>query len=229
MTWMVRITGHRHDLMDWREALKLPFDPSIEVVELPEGDNRVEEAYLVNWSQFQQCADANEVREISVPLIRQLNGLMAALSQTRPVEFNEVVHRQTDGKLLRHRFIVAETVTFRMRGGAATLTVTGQEVAPPQPSQAQRAFQRAPDNVTAAIEHFARADNWHDLYKSFEALENHVGSRTKIRALGVSKADIDNFAMSAQLARHHESPPPNRVISLAEGQQFVASLIRACL
>lgn len=214
--------------MDWRDALKPPFDPAIEVVGLPIDNYDVEEAYLLQWSQLEQCTNPGEAREISIPLIRQLNGVMATLHRSKPVECNEIVERHDDGRLLRHRFMIAEAGQIRIRGSAVGIAIGGHE-APPQPSIAQQALLRPTDNITAAFEHMGRADNWHDLYKAFEAVEDHVGSRANLTRLGVSVAEVANFALNAQLVRHHESQQPNRIMSLTEGRQFVASIIRACL
>ena len=226
---MVRIIGHDFDLSDWQDNLKAPFDPSVEVVQLPGENGNLIDAYLLTSLQFSSCSVHGEVRELAIPLVRQLNGLMAAFCGSSEVQFSEVIRRQPDGTLQRNYTLIVQPGRYRMRGSAVQLTVSGQ-IQQPTRSAAQNAMANIGNNLATALEHFNRADNWHDLYKAFEAIEDHVGGRDAMANFGVTRSEINNFAASAQLIRHHNSTARPRIrLNFDEGRQFVARLIRACL
>jgi hypothetical protein len=226
---MVRIIGHDFDLRDWQDNLKVPFDPFVEVVQLPGGNGNLIDAYVLTSTQFSTCNDHGEVRELAIPLLRQLNGLMAAFYGSSEVQFSEVILRKPDGTLQRNYFLVAQAGSYRLRGSAVQLIVSGQ-VQQAIPSAAQNALSKLNNNLAAALEHFNRADNWHDLYKAFEAIGLHVGGRDAMLTFGVTRREIDNFALSAQQIRHHRpGARPRNTLNLEEGRQLVARLIRACL
>jgi hypothetical protein len=174
------------------------------------------------------CKASNEVRDTAIPLVRILNALMAVHNQTKTVEFSIVVEQQSDGNFKRHFYMKAEAGEYRIRGSAVGLSIGGA-ARQPKKTFVQDALGLASGNLLEALEHFSRADNWHDLYKAFEAITAHWGGRPAIQAHGFSRRDIDDFAMSAQPARHHKATStPSHILSLAEGQQFVRKLLRAC-
>ena len=166
MTWMVRIVGDDFDLRDWQDNLKAPFDPFVEVVQLPGENGNSIDAYVLTSTQFSACSDYGEVRELAIPLLRQLNGLMAAFCESREVQLGEVILRKPDGTLQRHFSAFVRGATIRIRGSAVAMTLSGQRQQP-LPSVTQNAMLRLNNNLAAALEHFNRADNWHDLFKAF--------------------------------------------------------------
>lgn len=228
MQWAVKLEGHEFDLDDWKTSLRPPFDPTVEIADLPDSTDGTTKAYLLKARAFGPCTTKAEVRELAIPLMRSLNALAAIHNGTRPLRFNTIVEVLPDGTFRRHLLMQARGGSIRVHGRAA-FTIGGTPL-PPQESFVQRAHVAAVGNVRAALEHFERADNWHDLYKAFEAIEDHVGGRDNLRALGVTRRDITDFAMSAQLARHHRpNGVPSRVFTLSEGRGFVSKLIRTCL
>ena len=65
MTWMVRIIGHDFALRDWHDNLKAPFDPFVEVVQLPGENGNLIDAYVLASTQFSACIDHRKVRELA--------------------------------------------------------------------------------------------------------------------------------------------------------------------
>lgn len=229
MTWGVALEGHEFDLEDWKDCLCAPFDPSVQVVDLPDSSGATTKTYLLSSTEFAPCTEAREVREIAIPLIRKLNALLAVHRGSDTVRLSAVVQQRSDGSY--HRFGFAElSATLRGIRLRATGTLSGGKPLPPQPSFVQKALTTKQTDLLAALEHYSRADNWYDLYKAFEAIEDHVGHRSQISTLGVSGRAVSDFGMSAEIARHHKpSGKPKRVLTFAEGRQFVAFLLRACL
>lgn len=228
MKWAVKLDGHDFDLKDWKAFLPAPFDPHVEMVDLPDATGGTTKAYLLKARGFDPCTTTQEVREVAIPMMRILNALAAVYSGTSLVRFDTVVQVMPDGTFRRHLSIQASGGMMRMRG-SAVVVATGSRSFTPQETFVQKANTAATGDLRAALEHFERADNWHDLYKAFEAIEDHVGDRDKMRMLGVTRRDINDFALSAQLARHHRpNGVPSRVLTLSEGREFVAKLIRAC-
>jgi hypothetical protein len=221
--WAVELVGRELDLGDWKQSLLPPFEPYVEVVDLP-----IRKGYLLNSTKFLPCREAREVRECAIPIIRILDGLMQAYKNTGKVTSGAIVEATADGSYRRHVFAEVN-ITEDDDRVSATGVLSGSVPQPAKPSFAQTGLGLAKNQLEAALDYYSRADNWYDLYKAFEALENHVGGKQKIKSLGVIKRNVDDFAMSAQQVRHHESKhKPSRVFNLREGRQFVASIIRAC-
>lgn len=224
MRWAIKLDGHLFDLADWKAFLQAPSDPYVEIIDLPGGGHD----YLLRSQSFEHCTTTAGVREIAIPLVRRLNALAAVHNSTGALKFDTIVEILPDGTIRRHVSMQVQAGMLRFHGSGVAVAIGGP---PPQPQQSfvQKALAMATGDLLGALEHFERANNWHDLYKAFEALTRHVGRRDKLKMLGATQRDIDDFAMSAQIARHHKpSGIPLRVFTLAEGRDFVRRLIRAC-
>jgi hypothetical protein len=231
MTWFIALGGPKPDLEDWEDCLRAPFDPNVRVVHLPDGKGGTTATYVLNAPEFASCAEASEVREIAIPLIRRLNSLVAVHMGSDPVRLSAVLQQQPDGTYRSHTFGELNTTLGRIKM-KATGTLSGGKPAPPQPSLVQRALTSKHSEFLDALEHYSRANNWHDLYKVFEAISEYVSGRQRIpRSLGVASREVSDFYKSAQIARHHKyrGEPPTHLFSLTEGRQFIAFLLRACM
>lgn len=226
MTWGVLLEGHAYDLDDWKNSLKAPFDPHVIVVDISGVDADAKDHVLLA-DAFCDCTNADEVRTAAVPLVRQLNALMAILNKSHPLMFHTIVKLNADGTFHTSRYLSPPLVENRSHVYAPT--VTGGVAREPEPSFPQQAIGKSIPNLNDALDHFSRADNWHDLYKAFEAIEDHVGGRPKLTQYGAARADVVDFAMTANVMRHHKGPPPARTLNLEEGRQFIAALLRRLL
>jgi hypothetical protein len=126
--WGVELHGHPHDLADWEQALKLPFDPWV---------HRQEDEFVLRWSGFSGLQTVNEVRQSAAMLMDELNGAMAVVHSTRPVRSKGITEFRSDGG--RNKF--AEIEEFRVRGRAVAEGVAlgpdGQVRPPPPPQQSE--------------------------------------------------------------------------------------------
>src|ERR1700733_308070 len=129
--WGAALHGHDFDLQDWREMLKPPFDPWVEV--------HGSETVLLSAS-LDDLTSASEVRDRVVAQIDRLNGVMFVMRQSQPLKFSGVVELAPDGKM--HRTVFAEGGAFgRSRVGAIGVAIgpdgKPKPEPPPKPSEAQ--------------------------------------------------------------------------------------------
>jgi len=113
--WGAVVRGHDYDLQDWREMLKPPFDPWVEV--------HGSETVLLSAS-LDDLTSASEVSFRVVAHIDRLNGAMLVMRQSQPLQFSSVVEFAQDGALHRTVFLVGRRQKARNRVQAA-IVVTG--------------------------------------------------------------------------------------------------------
>lgn len=224
--WYVQITGHPFDLDAWRRALNEPFDPI--ALEAPNGDT------LVRSSEFQHLENAEEVRERGKMLVARLNGVMKLFDSVRPVSPGGVVRVDDEGK--QHTTMFAEGATFEMRtsvvGVAVVLDKDGNPVppSPPQPSAPQKwnELAEATDDLSDLLDHFGRADNWYDIYKTIEFAEVLAGGGEAdlLRLANGERARWKNLKRNANYYRHAKADPPREVLTLREAQPLLSQLVR---
>src|SRR5262249_10460355 len=135
--WGAVLRGHDFDLADWRDALKSPYDPW---VELHEPDT------ILCSASFDEMTSADEVRSSAVSVIERLNGAMAVYNGNRPVRFGGVAEILAGGQVNRTIFVEMIGVEARARV-AAVAVVLGPDGKPkeeqPRPSQVQNWAVRA--------------------------------------------------------------------------------------
>lgn len=220
MNWGITLRGRKSDLDHWRDMLRSPFEPFVELVEQDGG-----QFYVLSSDKFQYCANEDEVMEASIPLLRKLNALAEIERNCGPVDVLTVAKRDASGRIVRQ---IAAAVG-RAQGRSFVFGVAapgGIKVSPPQPSFAQVALANASDELSEALEHFSRASNWYDLYKTFEAIENICGDRSTIPArCKVAKGDVTTCARNINFHRHHRPDPIETVWSLNRTKHFVGRLL----
>ena len=90
--WGAVLRGHDFDLPDWREMLKSPFDPWVEV----HGSDAV-----LRSASLDGLTSASEVRDRVVAHIDRLNGVMFVVRHGQPLQFSGVVEfTRPDGKCI---------------------------------------------------------------------------------------------------------------------------------
>lgn len=233
--WGAVVRGHQFDLDDWGDALKLPFDPWVEV----HGSDT-----LLRSKSLDGLSSATEVRDRAVTHIERLNGAMTASRQSQPLQFGGVVEFAADGKL--HQTVFAEGAVFgrsKVRGVALVLGPDGNpKPSPPaMPSEVQNWAVLADndDLLEDALIYFGRASEtnqahaptyWFDIYKALESLILRFGpSEAEFFALNwASSAEIDRLKRTANWARHarRKFDPPPRPASAQEARDLMAQLLR---
>jgi len=103
---------------------------------------------------------------------------------------------------------------------------------PPQPSDAQKWLQLAEKNdlIAELLDHFGRADNWYDIYKTIEVAEKVVsGERALQGVMGSAAQDLKDMRTSANSHRHFDGHKPAKPFSLSESKSLLAQVVRAAL
>jgi len=202
------------DLKDWGEDLPPPFDSSVAV--LSDKDNPTVHVRVLRSTSFDTCTSAFDVRAIAIPLVRTLSGLIGVRREAMPVAFDGLIQLMDDGSWKRYTLGEANQM-MRSPKTRATASVGGDNSssAPATPSYAQLTIQGLSDDLRAALSYYDMADNWYDLYKSYEAVLSHLNPRNEARAkdklqkLGLTYHELRGLKGSAQHHRHHETDAPN--------------------
>lgn len=132
------------------------------------------------------------------------------------------------------------TAHFRIRGGDLTVRVIGADgrvkEAPPAESDAQRwnALAACNDDVSDLLDHFGRADNWYEIYKTIEFCGIVIGRGQKRmhslwRALRDLGKEAEALYTSANYYRHARTHRPNKLHSLAEAKPILDAVVRRTL
>lgn len=236
MGWGVGLEGHEFDLLDWRDALKPPFDPWVEAVTL--GD---QELYLLRSADL-DATTFDEVFDRGRVLVSRINGAMALERGSEPLQTNSVIEIRADGTISRHYRIAVGTARGRSRASAVSVTISRDGVPlpapPPQPSSVQRwqqaAEASAPDDEAAKkradlvadlLVYLGKCDNWFDVYKAIEAAEKLAGSEhTLLRLAGSDRPAIKDAKTTANYYRHARSTSkPTVSIKQARQGAFIAA------
>ena len=207
--WGGVLRGHDFDLQDWREMLKPPFDPWIEV----HGSDVV-----LRSESLDGLTSASEVRDRAVAHIDRLNGAMFVMKQSQPLQFSGVVEFAPDGKM--HRTVFVESGAFgrsRSRRNSSDDRTRRQAEAraPPKPSEAQAwaAIADRDDLLEDALIYFGRVSVpdpvrhpptlWFDIYKALECIMGRFGGKSAFIALGwAPREDVKRLKQTANWARH---------------------------
>jgi hypothetical protein len=220
--WGAILRGERTELESWKNHLKEPFDPWLEV----HGDDIVLRS---QW--FDESAVAEEVRERALMHIQKLNGAIALYERATSVRFGGLIG--PDGR--RHNFAEMRAVetgdTIQM-----VFEVSAPDGQPifekPRPSRVQNWIQLTDDDdlLRDALIYFGTATNWYDIYKTLECLISRFGSEKDFLALEwVPRAEVELLKKTANtIFRHarHKYDPPKEPMSLERARELIADLLR---
>jgi hypothetical protein len=233
--WGAVVRGHDYDLQDWREMLKPPFDPWVEV----HGNDTV-----LRSASLDDLTSASEVRDRVVAHIDRLNGVMFVMRQSQPLTFSGVVEFAPDGKL--HRTLFAEFGAYgRSRMGVIGVAIgpdgKPKPEPPPKPSEAQTwaAIADGDDLLEDALIYFGRvsasdpgqhpATFWFDIFKALECLMHRSGGETPFIALDwAPRDDVRLLKQTANWARHarRKFPEPSPATTEQEAMDLMSRLLR---
>jgi hypothetical protein len=233
--WGVELRGHSFDLEDWEDDLKPPFDPS--VVALPNQNTPDVLIRVLQSTSFEACTSPSDVREIAVPLVRTLSGLIGVRRGAMPVTIGTVLEFRADGSWNSYAFIEGAHLVGRSKARGVGVVVIGgvpQEPAPPTASYAQSLIEDLSDDLRSALRYYDMADNWYDLYKSYEAVLSHLNPRNdaramdKLKKLGFTHQELKGLKGSPQHYRHHKTDAP-LVFNLNEAKALTRRILDAVL
>ena len=225
--WRVLLAGDKLDLSTWRQLYWWCPDPRLEI----EGEGGDAKLYLRS-SRFANLIDRDEVLDAAEHIVDLMNGCAMLAYDGRRVAISKIA-AVFDGGEDKEYPPQRRPAFLHLRAGVPSRKDGGP---PAEPSHSQsvllRSLSRAPTKMLDALVHFSRADNWFDLWKTFEVVEHDLSRRGKpqgremMRDLGwATKADIDRFALTAQHYRHAEVSPPSRVMSFVEAKEWLRSLL----
>jgi hypothetical protein len=244
VTVRVKLDGHQFDL----EALAEHFSTGDARVVLAD-----EGTFLV--ADLDHLMDDGErLVQAANLLLARVNGYAAlADSGYRPVRLCNTFVRENhpnhehavvhDEARARDRFTVVQVGIAEVRCKALPVTalVDGVPV-PPPPARAPVYVARAATDrdVADLLELVGNAEalGWDELWKALEIIKVRVGGKAALVTTGWVTADeLDEFgyaannpAASGTQARHARRPPggtvPRRVMSIADGEQFIRDLAR---
>jgi hypothetical protein len=197
--WGASLRGDDFELEDWRDTLKLPFDPW--VVDTKRG-------LVLRSKIFDSAVAADEVYDRAVSLISMVNGALALWNQTAHVNFHGVIEFLSDGSERYHppsaQVHMEGRSKFRVDG--VVVGPDGQQKAgPPKASDPQRWIEAAKgdDALADALIYYSRADNWFDIYKALECLFIKFGGEEEFIRMGwKSRAAVKALKRTADNERH---------------------------
>ena len=227
--WHVQWAGEPVDLNDWKRTLNEPFDPFVE--EFPDG------TIALCSTQFDKLKSAQEVRSAALILIARLNGALRLTAAAQPLKLNNIIQIDDEGR--RHATIFAEAAAFAFGRATATFTAvllgadgTPLPPPPPQPSDPQKwlVLASSSDLYAALLDHFGRAENWYDIYKTIEVAEKLKGGEKALqKAMGSLGKDLKSMRSSANFHRHFSTYRPAHLFDLPEAKNLLSQVVRLVL
>jgi hypothetical protein len=230
--WGAIIRAEASDLEDWVDTLKPPFDPWVEV-HAPD--------HVLCSASFEGTASADEVRQSALSYIGLLNGAMAVINQSRPVQFAGVARITPNGQVHRTMFAeVGEEIKIKGRAAVFVLGPDGR----PQPITRRKSqvqvwadLAQANELLEDALIYFGRAataragddhPDWFDIYKALECLIIRFGpTETEFFKLEWVPSNTRNLKQTANWARHarRKYDPPKNPVTIKEARDLLALLI----
>jgi hypothetical protein len=237
--WGALLSGHERALCDWREMLKPPFDPWVEV----HGPDHV-----LRSESLDGLTSMNEVRDRVLAHIERLNGAMSIARHSQLLQFAGVAELRPDREsrptIVVHRTVFATGGTYALSGAhgvSMTLGLDGKPMeTPPKRSDVQSwaAIADGDDLLEDALIYFGRASLsdpehpptfWFDIYKALECLMQRAGGETPFISLGwAPPEDVKRLKRTANWARHarRKFPKPSPATTEQEARDLMSRLFR---
>lgn len=152
----------------------------------------------------------------------------------RSIPWPVLVRVRIDSRKVQHRPRFAQTclqillrpAVLRMRSGFFEVVVQGT---PRQRSDAEHTIEisERDDNVSDALEHYARSDDWFDIYKVLEVIRADVGGEDALiaKAWAAGKT-INLLRQTANYYRHARTPKADKPMPHGEVCDLVRALMR---
>jgi hypothetical protein len=227
--WRVNLQGDELDLEELAARLTSPVTRI----------RREEGRYFLTADRLNNLGGAREVRAAAENILQSLNGFARLkLNAQTPLSAGNIERVEDDG--LTHRFLTAESLTFRIREGACVALTGGAETSEPvqqvDPLNALCSLADTDETVARVMSMYGKARGpWKDLYPIYEIIESSVGGEDPLVSKEwTSRNQISRFTRTAghpkvagDEARHGVStaePPPNPMTP-AEGWAFIELLV----
>ncbi len=230
-SWGAVLLGAPEDLEDWAFALQPPYDPYVEWVD---HDGRYA---VLKSAAFDILNSTYEVRDRAQFLLQQLQGSMMLRGEDSALTLGPIATFLADGRLSFHHFLAVETgIKIRSRVGRPTITVkdaSGNIVPPPPPppstAQVWTGLAQQDPLIADLLTHFGRADNWYDIYKTWELAKKRLGGEHK----ALKKLDVGQRAKvmssTANFYRHATTERPSEMLELSQAREVLAAIVKQVL
>jgi hypothetical protein len=227
--WGALLAGDAFDLDDWQDALKHPFDPWV---------TKAEARLILHSSRLNGEATLNTAYERAKTLMNEVNGAMLTRYGTWAVRLDGLAEIFSDGthqpQLVGELGVMErpDKVKIGDRPVAEVFSADGKPKPDPapRPSEVQRWLSIAADDdlLADALVHFARGDDWFDIYKALECLEMRFGGEEEFCSLGwADKGKIKLLKRTANSGRHARKKfdPPPHPMERTEARDLLAQLM----
>ncbi len=219
--WALEIRGASIDLNDIKQELGRPFDPWVE-----EYDDSGKIVLLLRTRQWIHCTNTNEMMAISNRLIEELNGALCLIaSDAGKVTAGAAFKFDDDGNKLPVSIELEASFGFgRVRTRAVLSLEDGSAV--PVASATQRRIEAARSQilVSGLLIFTARADNWFDIYKAMETLEDLVGGDKAARSKAPQWKNVKQTANHHRHASEFIHQKPRAVVTIDQAREVIIAL-----
>jgi hypothetical protein len=230
--WVARLKGHNFDLAAWECCLASPFDPHCE--RIPQDGQSILVLRSLGFSDGTGVT-AETIRQLAIPLIDRLNGVMGVMENTETVKFDGVGRIDEHGQM--HTTFFAEMHARARATATATgvaLDANGNIIPPPPPveSATQRIIHLAENNddIADLLMFASRADNWFDIYKAIEVAERLAGGTHRLwPLLGNMATQCQQMRRTANFHRHSSREQPPILTPIGDAKSLLAFIFRTII
>ncbi len=232
MKWEVRITGDKQDLEELSKCLVS------QELAISERDGE----YFIESSRLNPTASDTEIREVANHFLTLLNGAAKLALQARtPIQIVDLARVHSNGHsevfvLFESKVVLrsALTITSTLKDG------TTETIRPVDPVPGWLRAAEQNENVAKALRLAGSGINdWSNLYRLLEVIENDVGSETVIIENGwASRNGIKCFKHTANSpsvtgdnSRHgkERTSPPANPLELTEARALIETILYSWL
>jgi hypothetical protein len=214
--WRGRISGQAADLERLRHASVATG--AVEVIE------DAEDGVQIHVPELNALPDAATAHESYETLLRQINGLLRVQFgfYYSGVSLDYVVEVAPDGS--RRRTIVTDS-------NAVGPILAAEDPPPEPPVLGGLARVRTNADLAEAVERYAEAKDWPDLYDVFEIVRESLGggaaARRTINAWVGGERTRSRFTQTANVYRHaRPDVRPANPMTFVEGDDFIRTVLR---
>lgn len=227
MRWKVRIDGDEQGLED----LSKSFNDDSEIFE-------EDDVYFLWSSDFSDLDDAHDVNEVAQNIVRTVRNFGKRDSLwVEELESGTIHEINNDGT--EHVTVIAEAEVVTVRSRATVATVSGESGEETyQPADRTYEWTRLAledEKVAELVELLDRGDNWVNLYRIYEFIQDNIDGDDNIVARGWwSQSEKDLFKQTANSrnaigddARHAREnyTAPENPMTQAEAKRMIETLI----
>jgi hypothetical protein len=218
--WSVVLDGDAADLAAWERQFHSGPDARVERF-----DHGGRSEHVLQSRHFDLSAPETQVRAVAERLIAQMHGAVKLVEDgCGPVTIKHTIAHTESGKRNVHILLKGAAITARV--GSVTVLLDG---VPMKPVEAENALSLGArdEKVADALKHFAHADDWGELYKTLEVLEDALRGRRVVWEKGwATRGDVTDLARTINYHRHANEELPPRLLTQPEAVAMMRGLLR---